>query len=212
MTDFEKYIYNTHLRVSRQAFNKPFKYREDFSILDESIRHILSQLSALFTKHKHIKIDLFFEAPYKIHSTDTPYYLDYYITQKAIKAYSLCISKLKQEDPDTDSQLRFVVESDKFIKKFCQEKSIKTEEYCNYSSGVGFDFIPHLREFNVSVYSLFPFKDFEKNMWSIDIETLKFILGEGYVDNFYVFRNKYLESVKCKTLSELAYKKITTNI
>ena len=128
MTDFEKHIYNTYLRVSRQTLNKPFRYRKDFTELEGTEAAIqLNKLAALFTKYKHIKIDLFFEAPYKLYTGST-FYLDYYITQKAIKVYSLVISKLKMEDPDTDSQLRFVVESDKFIKTFCQEKGIKVSE------------------------------------------------------------------------------------
>ena len=213
MTDFEKYIYNTYLRVGRRALNKPFKYRKDFTELEGTeIDTQLKQLSALFAKYKHLKVDLFFEAPYKLYSTTATYYLDYYVSQKAIKAYSLYIAKLKQEDPDTESQLKFIIESFKFIKSFCADKNIPITSYCDYTSGVVFDFIPHLKEFNVSVYSLFSFKNFETNLWTIDTDTLKFILGEGYVDSFYVFRNKYLESAKCKTLSELAYKKITSII
>jgi len=213
VTEFEKYIYNTYLRIGRSALNKPFKYRKDFSELEGTETDTqLKRLAAFFSKWKHIKIDLFFVAPYKLYTSTTTFYLDYYTSQKAIKAYSLYISSLKQEDPDTESQLKFVVEAFKFIKTFCNDKKIKIEDYCNYSSGVIYDFIPHLKEFNVNAYALFVFKDFEKNMLTIDRDTLKFILGDEYVNNFYVFRNKYLESKKCKTLSELAYKKITTII
>jgi len=213
VTEFEKYIYNTHLRVGRSALNKPFRLRKDFDDLEGTEVEVhLSKLAVFFSKWKHIKVDLFFEAPYRIYPGTTAYYLDYYNSQKAIKAYSLYIANLKREDPDTERQLKFVVEAFKFIKTFCSDKKIKIEDYCNYSSGVVYDFIPHLKEFNVSAYALFAFKDFEKNMLIIEPDTLKFILGDEYVSNFYVFRNKYLESKKCKTLSELAYKKITTII
>lgn len=213
MTEFEKYIYNTFLRIGRSALNKPFKYRKDFSDLEGTETDVhLKRLAVFFSKWKHIKVDLFFAAPYKIYTGTTTYYLDYYTSQKAIKAYSLYISNLKREDPDTEEQLKFVVEAFKYIKTFCSDKKIKIEDYCSYSSGGTYDFISHLREFNVNAYALFAFKDFEKNMLTIDHDTLKFILGDDYVNNFYVFRNKYLESRKCKMLSELAYKKITTII
>ena len=210
MTEFEKLIYNTYLRVSRQALNKPFKYRQNFDEMEGTeIEGVLKRLSSLFTSHKHIQIDRFFIAPYLLYSSSTPYYLDYYISQKAIKTYSLYIAKLKTEDPDTSSQLKYIVESFIFIKKFCADKGILPKDYCNCCTGVVNDFIPHLKEFNVSAYALFPFNDFDKNLLTSDIDTLKFILGEGYVDSFYVLRNKYLSSKKAKTLSELAYKKIT---
>ena len=212
MTEFERFIYNTYLRISRQVFNKPYKLRVDFSKVEGTEIEIATRyLSNLFTKHKHIRIDLFFTAPYKIYPLSSQYYFDYYVSQKAIKAYSIYINMLKYENPDDNDQLKFVIESYNFIKEFCIKQQIDISSYCDYNSGVVNDYIIHLKDFNVSVYSLFPFANFEKNLWTFDKNTLKFVLSDDYVDRFYCFRNKYLESKKCKTLSELAYRKQTHN-
>jgi len=210
MIEYERFIYNTYLRISRQSFNKPYKLRVDFSKIEGTeVEAAIRYLSNLFIKHKHIKVDLFFAAPYKIYPISSQYYLDYYISQKAIKAYSIYINKLKYENPDEDNQLKFVIESYKFIKDFCTKEQIDIINYCDYTTGVVNDYIVHLKDFNVSVYALFPFVNFEKNLWTSDKNILKFILSDEYVDRFYCFRNKYLESKKCKTLAELAYKKQT---
>ena len=218
MTTFEQNIYNIYLRTLRTHQNKPFKYRKDFKELEGTETEAqLIKLSRLFGQHKHIKIDLFFESPYQVYEDSTSYYLDYYTTQKAIKAYSLNVKKLKYEDPDSEQQLKFIIESFNFIKRFCAEVGVSVDDYCNVSTGVTFNFLEHLKHFQVSPYALFNYSDFEKNLLRTDKDVLYFVLSEEYVENFYVFRNKYLQSKKCKTLSELAFiktknKQINENI
>jgi len=209
VTDFEQNIYNSHLKILRTSQNKPFKYRKNFSELEGTeIEVQLRRLATFFAAHKHVKINMFFEAPYKVYSDSHPYYLDYYLTQKAIKAYSLYIKKLKFEDPDSEIQLRFIIDSFNFIKTFCVENNISLLEYCNFSKGITYVFLEHLKLFQVSPYALFNYKNFETNLLRTDKDILYFVLSEEYVNNFYVFRNRYLESKKCKKLSELAFDKI----
>ena len=212
MTVFEQKIYNIHLKTLRTSQGKPFKYRKKFADLEGTDTEIqIRRLASLFNKHKHIKIDLFFEAPYKVYGDASPCYLDYYLTQKAIKAYSLYIKKLKYEDPDSESQLRFIIDSFNFIKAFCVTNDITVSEYCNFSKGVTYSFLEHLKHFQVSPYALFNYKDFETNLLKTNKDILYFVLSEEYVENFYVFRNRYLQSKKCKKLSELAFKKTNNN-
>lgn len=211
MTVFEQKIYNTYLRVLRTHQDKPFKYRKKFDDLDTTIKEQVTRLAYFFNKYKHIRIDLFFQAPYNIYNDTSPLYLDYYLTHKATKAYSLYITKLKYSDPDSEPQLRFIIDSFNFIKKFCTENNISIHYYCNFSGGITYAFLEHLKHFQVSPYALFNYEDFEKNLLKTDKDILYFILSEDYVENFYVFRNRYLQSKKCKKLSELAFKKIKNN-
>ena len=212
MTVFEQKIYNTHLRTLRISQNKPFKYRKEFKSLEGTDTELqVRRLAHLFGTHKHIKIDLFFEAPYKVYNDTSPCYLDYYLSHKAIKAYSLYIKKLKYEDPDSEPQLRFIIDSFNFIKSFCIENNIAISEYCDFSKGVTYSFLGHLKHFQVSPYALFNYKNFEINLLRTDKDILYFVLSEEYVENFYVFRNRYLQSKKCKKLSELAFEKINNS-
>ena len=71
MTDFEKLIYNIHLKVSRVTKNKPYKNRINFDSLDEDKKFLCKKLAYFFTKHKNVNIDKFFYAPYKIYQ-DNP--------------------------------------------------------------------------------------------------------------------------------------------
>lgn len=210
LTEFEKHIYNTHLRISRSRKGLPFKYRKDFSYLLDAYANSLKRISIFLIKFPHIKLENFIKAPYEIYSDQEHFDLDYYTTLKATKAYTLYEKRLVTMDPDTDEQLKNIIESLKFILTFCKEQAIQVEDYISHHTGDRPSYILHLKEHRVNVYSLFGFSNFERSLRSIDSDILKFILGEDFLNNLSSFRLKFFASKKAKNLVELGIQKIKT--
>ncbi len=88
-TDFEKAIYNAHLKESRSAKNQPYKLRKDFSKVNSTVTLCLKKLSDFFTKHKEISPNDFFKAPYFVYPEGETFDLKFYTTQKAISVYKI---------------------------------------------------------------------------------------------------------------------------
>jgi hypothetical protein len=208
LTDFEQYIYNTHLRISRGRKGLPYKYRKDFSHLIDIHVNSLKKISIFLAKFPHIKLENFLKAPYVIYPDQEHFELDYYTTLKATKAYTLFEKRLETMDPDTDEQLKNIIESLKYISQFCKEQSLKIDDYIEHITGSTLSYILHLKEHRVNVYSLFGFPSFERSIRAQDPELLKFILGDDFLSNLPGFRLKFFASKKAKTLIELGIQKI----
>lgn len=204
MTEYEKYIYNTFLRVSRSSQSLPYKYREDFSDfqIKEPEKYILVSRIAKTLQSSCVNVDDFFKAPYDIYCKDSKYYLEFYNTQKAIKAYSLYKEKLLNEDPDAPRQLQFIADSLLFIEKFCKQHQISLSEYLNFVSEKTPDFILHLNNRSVSLYLLLSFNSFESKLMSFGKEWVEFILGEALIDRLGSFRVKLYNSTKARRLAD----------
>jgi hypothetical protein len=210
LTEFEKHIYNTHLRISRTKKGLPFKYRKDFSYLNDIYINSLKKISIFLAKFQHIKLEDFINAPYEIYSDQDHFDLDYYTTLKATKAYTLLMKKRETLDPDSEEQLQNIIESLKFISSFCAEQKINLSNYIEHQTGNSASYILHLKEHRVNVYSLFGFQAFERNIRSLDSELLKFVLGDDFLNNLSKFRLKFFASKKAKILVELGIQKIKT--
>lgn len=95
LSDFEKKVYNTYLRIVKTKTNKPYKLRKNFETLNERTQAVLIRLSRLIIEND-IDIEKYFEAPYHIH-TDTSYLpFDFFMTPRAIKLYKIYIEKLSR--------------------------------------------------------------------------------------------------------------------
>lgn len=94
-TDFEKAIYNVYLKESRSAKNQPYKLRKDFSKVNSTITLCLKKLSDFFIKHKEIKPNDFFKAPYSVYPEGDTFDLKFFTTQKAISVYKIFINSNK---------------------------------------------------------------------------------------------------------------------
>ena len=208
LTEFEKHIYNTHLRISRGRKGLPFKYRKEFSYLLDNITNNLKKISIFLFKFQHIKLEDFIRAPYEIYSDQEHFDLDYYTTLKATKAYTLLMKRIKMLDPDNTEQLQNIIESLKFISIFCNEKNIDISNFIEHQTGNTPSYILHLKEHRVNVYSLFGFENFERNIRALDPELLRFILGDDFLNNLSKFRLKFFASKKAKILVELGIQKI----
>ena len=97
-TDFEKTLYNEHLKESRKAKNLPYRPRKNFEKVSETTKLCLKKLAMLFLNNKEISPSNFFKAPYSIYSEDEFFDLKFYTTQKAIKVYKIYIESQKEID------------------------------------------------------------------------------------------------------------------
>ena len=208
LTDFDQHIYNTYLRVSRTAKNQPFKYRKDFSNLDDKTKYHLKKIAMFLGKHKHINLNEFIQAPYKVYTDETHFDLDYYITLKAIKAYTLFQTKQTFLDPDNPEQLENIKASLQYISIFCKENNITVDDYISHKTNDRLSFLLHLKEHRVNVYCLLGFPSFDQKLKSVDYEVLSFIIGKDLIDNLPTFRTKFFNSSKARTFVELGLQKI----
>jgi hypothetical protein len=209
MTDLEKRIYNSYLKISRQKLGKPYKLRQDFSGFEEDDKYIyIQKLSALLSRHSHIKLDDFFAAPYELYEEKIQYPLDFYTTMKAINAYSLNEKKKLRISPDEESQLHFIIESLNHIVEFVKAKNISIEDYVGYKTEAVPDFLVDIKNRKISLYVLFEFKNFEKVLRETGADIVKFILGDDIYETIDFARTKYLNSKIAKTLTKAAFIKI----
>lgn len=209
-----KYIYNTYLRISRKRQNKPFKLRANWEDFKDSKYYLpVLKLKNFFDRNITVNIEDFFVSPYEVYEEEDFYDLDFYNSLSAVKVYSIYCNKKNQLDLDSDIQIESILRGLKFIEKFCIEKSIKLSEYLTYYEPQATinSFIVHLKEKNISIFNLFPFKDFDKIFSNIDFGTLKFILND-IPHKLSIFRAKFYGSKKGKFIAIKGLKLIEQNI
>jgi len=212
LTDFDKNLYNIHLRVSRQRLNQPFKYRKDFSKLDADKSLQLKKLSLFFLRFKHIKPEEFFTAPYSLYTDETYFDLSYYNSLKAVKAYTLYQKKLLTLDPDSNEQLLNIQQSLLFILSFCRENSLALDKYLNHMTGLTPSFLLHLKEHNINIYTLFGFRSFGRDAFQLDSETVRFIIGDDLYNQIDSLRTKLFASKRASMLVTQGLQKIQTKL
>ena len=204
MTDFEKYIYNQYLRAQKSSMNLPFKTRQNFEGFEQDDKYpILQKLCYFFNTYKHIKVEMFLKAPYEVYGNKDAFYLDFYNTQKAVKVYTVYLAKLQNEAPDSPNQLKFIAESLKFCKNFCNEKGIKVSEYLKFKESGSYtaQFLVHLKEHDVSIYFLYGFENFESEFYELGTDMIEFFYGAGFIKMLNTFKVRYLVSSKDKYLT-----------
>jgi len=208
ITDFEKFLYNTHLKISRSKKNKPFNLRKDFSDIAEKDIANLKKLSYFFNKHKEIKPEVFFSAPYNLYKDEAYFDLTFFTSLKAVKAFTLQNKNIEMLDPDTKEHLDFVKASFLFINKFCRENNLTIDNYLNHKTNNVFSFLLHLKNREINIYSLFGFINLDKQIKASDLELLKFMFGECFLNNLGLQRMKYFNSKKCKHLVTIGLQKL----
>lgn len=191
MTQKEQIIYNTYLIVSRTIKNKPFKIRKDFTTLDKKTQVILKKLYLFFNKYSHIDIADFFKAPYDILDQKEYIPLEYYLSRKAIKYYSLY--KQKQEDTSPDKQIEDIKKSLQYIGSFCLKHKLQLEDYLHHKTGCINVWMLHYKEHNINIYSLFELGDICKILQEISIDEKDIFLNNLH-NNIAKFKNRYYNS------------------
>ena len=197
MTEFEKLIYNHFLEVSKKVNNKPVRYRKDFSNFKDEDYLYVNKLSIFFNKFKNIKIKDFFEAPYFVYNQNY-FDLKFYLSPKAIKAYTNYNDNYILNNPDSKQTLTKMKESITFIYEYCKEKDIKISNYINYKEGNYNVFLKHLKQRNINFFILFSFKDFSNIVDKIDNDIKEIYSGNFSKLNY--IRTKYYASSKAKLI------------
>lgn len=197
MTEFEKLIYNHFLEVSKKVNNKPVRYRKDFSNFKDEDYLYINKLSIFFNKFKNIKIKDFFEAPYFVYNQNY-FDLKFYLSPKAIKAYTNYNDNYILNNPDSKQTLTKMKESITFIYEYCKEKDIKISNYINYKEGNYNVFLKHLKQRNINFFILFSFKDFSNIVDKIDNDIKEIYSGNFSKLNY--IRTKYYASSKAKLI------------
>jgi len=191
LTEFQKRIYNTYLKYSRNGM--PFKYRENFDKMSDFMVLTLKKLSLFFNKHEHLNLNDFFEAPLEVYE-DQPYpKIDYFLSRSAIRSYS--IFKTQKENQNPEKQLDSIKESFLFIMKFCLENHISVESYLNHKNGISCSWLNHYRERKINPYSLMELGDLIK---SIDEHPKDIIdlFAQDLNDKIIKFKIRYKQSPK----------------
>lgn len=190
-------VYNKWLAVTRSARNKPFSLRKDFSkIKEEDFYPYLEKLTDFFRRYPHLFRDEFFLAPFKMYDKDRGFYsIEFYASHKGIVTCSKYFQEL--ENMSADEQVEEVRKSYKFIYKFCREKNIELREYPFYSTGYYPDFMIHLKNHEISYYTLFSFPALYYQVANMDLDVKHIFFGENF--KLSDFEKKYTKS---KTLIE----------
>lgn len=197
MDNFEKLIYNNFLEVSKKINDKPLRYRKNFDNFPEEDYIIVNKLCSFFNKFKHISVKDFFEAPYFVYN-ENYFDLRFYLSQRAIKAYTLYNDVYMLNNPDSNESLQKMKDSIKFIYNFCKDKNIKLNEYLNFKEGSYNNFLKHIKERNIIIFILFSFKNFENVLGKLDGE-IKEIYNSN-LNRINYIRTKYFASSKAKKI------------
>jgi hypothetical protein len=194
-------IYNTYLRVQRTKKNLPFKLRKDFSDI-QSHRHYatLLKLENFFKRNSYVNLNDFFSAPYELYKDEKHFDLDFYLSQKAVKVYTLYQKKKIYLDPDSEIQIECVLEGLRFIYKFCKENEIKLKDYLEHMTNGMHTVFVHLKQKNVSIYNCLAFNNFQSTVNKENFQVLEFMLGE-IISRLPIFRTKFYSSKVCKNTS-----------
>lgn len=212
LSKYEELIYNTHLKTSRTHMQQPFRYRKDFTGISQEKANLLKKLSHFFNKFRHIDMEDFFLAPYKVYKDETYFDLSYYTTLKAIKAYTIYQQQLEQLEPDSSDQLKNIQKSLIYINQFCTENNITLSEYLFHKTNIAPSFTLHLKEHKVNIYTLLGLTKFSAAVKNLDPDLTKFTLGESFYNNIDVFRTKLLNSKKAIILVQKGLQKINDNL
>lgn len=207
ITNLEKNLYNTYLRISRSSRNKPFTYRKDFSDLDDSSVLYLKRISNLILKYPHINPEDYFVAPFKVYPTAEHFTLDYFAGMGAVNAYSLYMKQLQEMPPDSDEQLQFIKKSLKNIGSFCIKNKIQLEKYPTYKIGLTYEWMKQIKKHEISVYVLMEFSEISNIINNVPDDEKDLFLGE--IGKYYWgYKTKYIQSNIAKELVKEGIEKI----
>jgi hypothetical protein len=200
MKEEEKSCYNTYLRISRSIKNEPFKLRKDFTDFEKDTKYeYVKRLVTFFNQYPHIDMETFFKAPFLIYKDEKYFPLEYFLTQKAVKAYRLYNLYLQNLQPDTNEQLDIIKKSLKFIYNFCKTEKIKIDDYISYKEkdSLVYSWVLHVKEHKVCVYVLFNFPQFQYILYNIPKDEQELFLSE-IIKSYATFKTRYEKSIYAK--------------
>jgi len=207
LTNTEKNLYNTYLRISRSSRNKPFSYRKDFTDLDDSSILFTKRIAILLAKYPHIEAEEYFTAPFKIYPTAEYFPLEYFAGMGGVNAYTIYMKQIQEMSPDSDEQLQFIKKSLRFIGQFCIKNNISIEGYPTFKTGVTYDWMKHVKRHEISVYVLMEFPEISNVIREAAEDEKELFLGEVGT-YFWGYKTKYMQSTVAKELVREGISKI----
>lgn len=206
LSEIQKNIYNSFLKVTRTVKNKPFRYRKNFESIDSTTEVILKKLERLFASHSSISYDTFFTAPYKVYNDQEFFDLQFFVTQKAIKCYTTYVKQREIENPDSESAINMSKAACSFIYKFCKSSEITLDKYKNSVEGNIPLPILHLKEHKINYYTLHAL--YIKNLISPDMKSIFTLMFDNFFNTYSATQQKFIKSVRHKSTIRTALKLI----
>ena len=208
MVNEEKECYNLYLTTTRSCINKPFKVRENFDGFEETDEYIqVRKLVRFFAQFRQIKPRLFFSAPFKLYKDLSYVPIKFYTTHKATTVYSTYMKQLQEESPDSDHNIQFIKNSLKFIGMFCYKNKISIEEYITYSGGSTYSWMKHIKEHDVSIYTMFYFTNLIDIIQTTPKDELELFLG-NIVSNISEYKTRYDTSKNARRIIKEGFSRI----
>lgn len=204
ISDREKDIYNTHLKVYRSLKAEPYSIRKDFSKLEEDKVIYLQKLDKFFTNYKSVNMDDFFKAPHMIYPEVTFYPLEFYTRPKALTCYTQYMKQLELLNPDSKEALQRVAAGVKFVLEFCKEQNISVRDYEKYQTNAIPCYLDHLKNHKINFFTL---HCLTFGLPVVESKILEFMFAD-YYGTFRTTRNKYFASSKMKDFGKKLREKL----
>jgi hypothetical protein len=109
------------------------------------------------------------------------------------------MKQLQEKDPDCDDQIEFIQNSIKFIGLFCIKNKIKIDSYVDHKTGITYDWMKHVKNNEISIYSLMEFKELFEKVMGVPEDERELFLGD-LSKRFYAFKDRYIKSQTAKYL------------
>jgi hypothetical protein len=203
LTEFEKYLYNKHLAISRISKNKPFRPKADFSDIKDTDKHkFLKRISIFLQKHPDVDHETYFVSPYKLYPDVSYFGLDYFASMRAIKSYTLYKKQQLLENPD--KQIDDVSKSLRFIANFCVQNKIHFHRYPFHKTADLYTWMLHYKQNKINIYSLFEFTDVHSSLSEISDDTKGFFVHD-FATQFHNLKMKYNNSNHIKPYVKAAF-------
>jgi len=203
MTDLEKKIYNTYLRILRTSKDEPYRARKNFDDFEENKQYPnIKKIGNLFRSCPHVSMQDYFIAPYKVYEFDegSIYTLDFYASRKALGCYKRYMAIKEMQSPDEDHQIDYIKQSLQFILKYCLDNDLTFDKYFRYKRGFTYEWMKHYAERKISLVCLFEFTDTIDMIMGIEEEHRVLLLGEDIEEKFYKLKDSYIRSVKARSI------------
>lgn len=199
----QKRIYNSFLRATRLAKNKPFTQRQDFSKISPTIEVALRKLDNFFLSHSSVKYHEFFTAPYYIYSDKDFFDLKFFTTPRAIKCYTEYIKQQEYSDPDSDTTIERCKTCCANIYSYCKTNKITLQEYKTHTQDTIPLYIQHLKDHKINFYTLHGL-DVVLPSTQEDTAIFKFMF-EDFYNTFHKTRLKFIRSNRLKNVTRAAF-------
>lgn len=202
-------IYNTYLSVSRGAKNKPWKPRKDFDGFEKTENGVLCiRLELFFKRFPQINPKEFLLAPYKIYKDEDYFDLNFYLTQKAIKCYTILQKQKVEESPDSKDQIESILQSVKFVAGKLLNDKIDFATYYTRKNGYTYGVITDYAKGNINLYFLLALPGFDAIFDSMP-EQDKELYFKSFYKDVVKYKMRLNNSEKAKKLINESFKRLT---